>query len=90
MSPIGKQKADNNWLKAFTLTSMGWELALPIFLGVLLGYQIDKYFTDNYTITIIFLVLGIITSYTNLFRMIELDMLRTKYSKIRSKKETES
>lgn len=90
MLPTVKPKKEKSWLKGITLTSLGWELALPIFLGVLLGYQIDKHLSINYTFTMIFLVLGIITSYINLYRLIELELLRTRISKIRPKKDIES
>ena len=30
------------WREAMTATSLGWDLALPIFGGVLLGYLLDQ------------------------------------------------
>lgn len=65
-------------MKAISLTSMGWELALPIFGGVIIGYQIDQFFNTSYTFTLSLLGLGIIIAYFNLYRHIELEMLRKK------------
>jgi len=78
----GKQ----HWLKAIPLTSLGWDLALPIFGGVISGYLIDQYFGKNYSFTLIMLLLGILIGYYNLYRIIELDLLRTKSAKLQAQK----
>ena len=66
----------------FSLTSLGWELALPIFGGVLIGYQIDRLLINSrYIFTIVLLIFGIIAGYYNLYKLIELEMLRTKFEK---------
>lgn len=65
-------------MKAISLTSMGWELALPIFGGVIIGYHLDQLFDTSYTFTLSLLGLGIIIAYFNIYRHIELEMLRKK------------
>lgn len=74
-------------LQGMHLTSIGWELALPIFGGVFLGYQIDLLLEVNYTFTLVFLLLGIFTGYYSLFKYIELDLLRIKSAKRQKQKE---
>lgn len=68
--------------KNISLTSLGWELALPIFGGVFIGYQLDKSLVrSQYLFTISFLVIGIIIGYYNLYKLIDLELLRTKKEK---------
>jgi len=84
------QKKDNKkrmLVKDITLTSLGWELALPIFTGAFIGYQIDKYSSSTYTFTLICLILGIIAGYYNLYRQIELEWLRTKAAKLEKQRQ---
>ncbi len=82
-----KEKHNNrSWTKDFNLISLGWELALPIFGGVFFGYQIDKHLHSQYTFTLILLAFGIIAGYYNLYRLIELEVLRTKAAKLNKQK----
>jgi F0F1-type ATP synthase assembly protein I len=68
--------------KNFSLTSLGWELALPIFGGVFIGYQLDQILVKSrYFFTISFLVFGIVVGYYNLYKLIDLEMLRNKKEK---------
>lgn len=68
--------------KNISLTSLGWELALPIFGGVFIGYQLDQILIKSrYLFTLSFLFIGIIVGYYNLYKLIELEMLRTKIEK---------
>ena len=72
-------------LKDIPFTSLGWELAFPIFAGTFLGYQIDRHIIgENYTFTLILLFFGIIAGYYSLYRVIELEMLRAKFAKRQS------
>lgn len=84
-----KKEPDNksSLLKAISLTSLGWEMAIPIFVGVLIGSRLDRWFNLNYTFTIILLLLGIMIAYYNLYRHIELEMLRTKSAKQKKQEE---
>jgi F0F1-type ATP synthase assembly protein I len=68
--------------KNISLTSLGWELALPIFGGVFIGYQLDQILVKSrYFFTISFLVFGIVVGYYNLYKLIDLEMLRNKKEK---------
>lgn len=77
-----KKSNKNKSLKNISLTSLGWELALPIFGGVFIGYRIDRILiSSQYLFTISFLIIGIVAGYYNLYKLIELEMLRTKVEK---------
>ena len=82
MSQQPEKKKSNKKKANFSLTSLGWELALPIFGGVLIGYRIDRILINSqYIFTIALLFLGIIAGYYNLYKLIELEVLRTKAEK---------
>jgi len=62
---------DQIWKKALSAINLGWEMALPIFLGVLLGYHLDKLTNSRFNFTISLLVLGIFISNHNLIKYIK-------------------
>lgn len=76
-----KKDQNTSLIKGIGLTSLGWELAVPIFGGVLIGYQIDRLLRTQYIFTLVLLFLGIFTGYYNLYKRIELEMLKTKAAK---------
>lgn len=85
MSPTQHATKRKGSLKDLPFTSLGWELAFPIFAGTFLGYQIDRHIIGkNYTFTLILLFLGIFAGYYSLYRVIELEMLRAKVAKRQS------
>jgi len=51
--------------------SLGWDLAVPIFGGVLLGYALDRWLQTRYIFTVGLLFMGIAISYYNLARFIQ-------------------
>lgn len=53
------------------MTSLGWELAVPIFGGVMLGHLLDRRLGTAYVFTLGLLVLGIGTGFYNLMRSIQ-------------------
>jgi F0F1-type ATP synthase assembly protein I len=65
-----KRQDSGIWREALRATSAGWDLALPIFAGVLAGYLLDQLVNTTYVFTLGFLVLGIATGYYNLIRSI--------------------
>jgi F0F1-type ATP synthase assembly protein I len=80
MSIEQQRKKTKKYSRSLSLTTLGWELALPIFGGVLLGYQIDsKTAGSGYTFTFLLLLVGIFVGYYNLYKYIHLEMLRTKF-----------
>jgi ATP synthase protein I len=54
-----------------TLSSMGIAMVLCTFIGLLMGIYIDKYFGTKPWFTIIFLVLGIVAGFKNMYEMIK-------------------
>ena len=60
--------------------TIGWDLAIPIVGGVLLGHFLDQWLGTGYTFTLGLLVLGVMIGYFNLSRLIrrlnEQDRLR--------------
>ena len=50
--------------------SLGWDLAVPIFGGVLLGYLLDRWLATGYMFTLGLLMLGIGVGYYNVARFI--------------------
>lgn len=58
------------WREAILATSLGWDLAVPIIGGTLIGYFLDKWLQTGHVFTLGLLFLGIIVSYYNLWRFI--------------------
>jgi len=50
--------------------AIGWDLAVPIFGGVLSGHFLDQRLGTRYTFTLGLLVLGVVIGYFNLSRLI--------------------
>ena len=50
--------------------TIGWDLAVPIVGGVLLGHFLDQWLGTGYTFTLGLLVLGVMIAYFNLSRLI--------------------
>lgn len=48
-------------------STLGWELALPIFIGVSLGYYLDRQLGTKYTFTLGLLVAGIGAGFYNIW-----------------------
>jgi F0F1-type ATP synthase assembly protein I len=59
------------WREALLAMTIGWELALPIFAGVLLGQLLDRLLDTTYIFTIGLLFAGIAMGYYNLVRLIQ-------------------
>ncbi len=70
--------------------SIGWDLALPIVGGVLLGHFLDKWLGTGYTFTLGLLVLGVIIGYFNLSRLIHrLNQQDQKWKELKNRAEEE-
>ncbi len=59
------------WRDALAMSSLGWELAVPIFGGVLLGHLLDRRLDTGYVFTLGLLILGVGTGFYNLARSIQ-------------------
>jgi F0F1-type ATP synthase assembly protein I len=66
-----KRRDHEIWREALRATSLGWDLALPIFAGVLLGHLLDRLLHANYVFTLGLLLLGIATGFYNVIRSIQ-------------------
>lgn len=70
--------------------SIGWDLALPIVGGVLLGHFLDQWLGTGYTFTLGLLVLGVMIGYFNLSRLIHrLNQQDKKRKELNNKAEEE-
>lgn len=49
-------------------TTLGWNLAIPIFGGVLLGHFLDNYFQMGYVFTVGLLFTGVAAGFYNIWR----------------------
>jgi len=58
------------WQEALRAMSLGWDLALPIFGGVLLGNLLDRWLGTGHIFTLGLLTLGIGVGYYNVVRFI--------------------
>jgi len=58
------------WRTALQATTLGWELALPIFGGVLLGYYLDRHWETGHIFTLGLLVVGIAAGFYNVLRRV--------------------
>jgi ATP synthase protein I len=58
----------SDWVEALPAMSLGWELAIPIFLGVLLGYYADQWLGTKPFLTLGLLLLGATTGIYNVIR----------------------
>ena len=64
------------WSNTLAATSLGWDLALPIFGGVLLGHFLDRWLDTGYAFTLGLLILGIVTGFYNVVRAIRREIAR--------------
>ncbi len=87
MNELQKDQKRGLRINNLPLTTLGWELALPIFGGALLGYALDKALQTNYALTLILIIFGIFVGYYNLYKLIELEMLRIKSAQTKQKGE---
>jgi len=60
------------WREALKVTSLGWDLALPIFGGVLLGHWLDRRLDTGYVFTLGLMMLGVFTGFYNVIRSIQI------------------
>jgi F0F1-type ATP synthase assembly protein I len=56
--------------EGFGILAIGWDLAIPIFAGVLVGHALDVWLDTSYIFTLGLLTLGVMVSYYNLLRLI--------------------
>jgi F0F1-type ATP synthase assembly protein I len=76
-------RAKSTLIRDFAKTSLGWELAIPIFAGAYLGHLLDKATGSAFIYLLILTFAGIALGYYNLMRHIELEVLMLKIKKKR-------
>ena len=59
------------WRESISSISLGWELAIPIFAGVISGQLLDRFLGTTYIFTLGLLLLGIISGYYNVGKAIQ-------------------
>lgn len=77
------------WREALTALSLGWDLALPIFGGVLVGYWLDRWLGTGPVFTLGLLILGVAIGYYNVARFIQRQHRRTDQAKQQEEKSEE-
>lgn len=56
------------WREGLAALTLGWELAIPIFGGVLLGYALDRWLGTRHVFTLGLLTMGIGIGFYNIWR----------------------
>lgn len=67
--PYKEKKSREHWVLLATASTMGLSLVLATFIGLGIGYYLDHYIFPQAApwLTLIFLVLGIIAGFRNLY-----------------------
>ena len=70
MKPKGEKEEERGVFKQLlTVSSIGISMALAIFIGLAIGVFLDRSFSTKPWFTIIFLFVGIISAFRNLYIM---------------------
>ena len=64
-----ESKSSNSIGLLAQVTTLAWNLVIPIVGGVLLGYYIDQRSGDGFTWTLSLLVLGVLIAFSNLYNL---------------------
>lgn len=75
------------WYEALRATTLGWEVALPIFGGVLSGYYLDRWLETGHVFTLGLLIFGLGVSVYNIWRVIQWWEVRQKHESPQQKDE---
>lgn len=75
-------------IRDFAKTSLGWELAIPIFAGAYFGHLLDKATNSTITFMLTLTFIGIGVGYYNLVRHIEFEMLSLRIQKKHQKEQS--
>lgn len=59
--------------------SLGWELAVPIGAGAVLGHYLDLRYHTGHAVTLVLLFLGVIAGYCNVVRLVRRVIARDRY-----------
>lgn len=64
------------WRQALTTLTIGWDLAIPIFGGVLGGHLMDRRLETGFAFTVGLLVLGLVVGVYNVVRTLQCELRR--------------
>ena len=64
------------WRDAMRTTSLGWDLALPICGGALLGHSLDRRYQTGWVPTLALLFVGVTIGYVNVIRQLRSEIVR--------------
>ena len=67
----GNKLISSSTINALKYSSYGFYIAVPIFLGLTLGIVLDKVFNTRPIFVLVFLFLGTVSSFYNLFVLIK-------------------
>jgi ATP synthase protein I len=65
-----KQPDRSAWYIAARAMSLGWDLALPVFAGVLLGYGLDRRLETRPFFALGLMMLGVFVGFYNMLRSV--------------------
>ncbi len=70
IGPDSEQEHHSNFVELLgQVSTLAWNLVIPIVGGVLLGYYLDNRRGDGLTWTLSLLVLGVIVAFSNLYNL---------------------
>ena len=64
-----ESKSSNSISLLAQVTTLAWNLVIPIVGGVMLGYYLDQRTGDGFTWTLSLLVLGVLIAFSNLYNL---------------------
>ncbi len=66
------------WQEALRTTSLGWDLAVPIFGAALIGHSLNRRFETGHGMTIVLLLFGVLVGFYNVGRRIQSEIDRDR------------
>lgn len=66
-----KQEAKKSFFSDYINVNIGYSLIIPILLGVVVGLVLDSSFHSKPVFTVLFIFLGAVSSFYNLFKLIK-------------------
>ncbi len=73
------KRSNGNYTNKFTLiTQIGIYLIVTIFMCFYFGVFLDKMFSTNYIFTVIFIIIGVLSGFIGVYKMIMKEMRKMK------------
>ncbi len=74
-----RKKRQRSVIKGLIHLNIGFYLIVPILLGVFVGYRLDLWFDTKPFFVLLFIVLGLISSFYNLWKLVREEKNATTY-----------